>query len=406
MIKLPVWIKRKENGLISSDKIEAWRQEVEERPASAPMIIDFISRRLKDLTQRNEELLAENIALRSGHKVEEYESRIANLEYQLDLLKRQFSGAASILEAAQTVVQESTVPSLLLYNSSGQVLRLEFEMEGITSGIEIARLARVLSEEGQAPPRILVASAKEELLFTFDSGRTQTMPVQALPLNKPEGLQWEGAFLVEPRGLEELAVVTTVGRMTLYDLCIQVSRRGYVKKLQESFFETCVANGYVGTGVKLATDETCSLVLCKSDDLFVMVSQEGATWCMESKQLPFTIEEVLRLGPIDHIVTAFTARPESTLLVITQNGKVLQREMSWLTPAVSFKARGQFIISQARREAGIRVIGAAIALEQDVGIALHRDGKLSIHRMSDLFTSGSLGEETVDLVDFMILTSK
>jgi hypothetical protein len=46
--------------------------------------------RLRELTERNEELLAENIALENGTRVDEYRKQIAHLEYQLDLLKRRF----------------------------------------------------------------------------------------------------------------------------------------------------------------------------------------------------------------------------------------------------------------------------------------------------------------------------
>ncbi len=78
--------------MIIPKKIEEWIKEVEERPTSASIILQYISNRLRDLTDRNEELLAENIALVSGKRVEEYEQRIAHLEYQLELLKRQLGG--------------------------------------------------------------------------------------------------------------------------------------------------------------------------------------------------------------------------------------------------------------------------------------------------------------------------
>ena len=78
--------------MISPDKIEEWIREVEERPSSASLILRYIANRLSELASWNEELLAENIELRSGRKVEEYESRIASLEYQVGLLKRQLGG--------------------------------------------------------------------------------------------------------------------------------------------------------------------------------------------------------------------------------------------------------------------------------------------------------------------------
>src|SRR5215208_7739329 len=73
-----------------SNKIDEWMKEAEARPESAVAIVKLIARRLRELTERNEELLAENIALQSGTRVEEYQKRIAHLEYQLELLKRRF----------------------------------------------------------------------------------------------------------------------------------------------------------------------------------------------------------------------------------------------------------------------------------------------------------------------------
>src|SRR5574339_394391 len=71
-------------------KSDEWMKEAEERPESAVTIVRLIARRLRELNERDEELLAENIALQNGTRVEEYQKRIAHLEYQLDLLKRRF----------------------------------------------------------------------------------------------------------------------------------------------------------------------------------------------------------------------------------------------------------------------------------------------------------------------------
>ncbi|HKI53907.1 MAG TPA: hypothetical protein VJ987_07260, partial [Anaerolineales bacterium] len=71
-------------------KIDEWMKEAEEQPASAIAIVKLVANRLRQLTERNEELLAENIALENGTRVEEYQKQIAHLEYQLDLLKRRF----------------------------------------------------------------------------------------------------------------------------------------------------------------------------------------------------------------------------------------------------------------------------------------------------------------------------
>src|SRR5512138_1171463 len=105
-------------------KIEEWIQEVEARPGSALTILKLIAGRLRDLTERNEALLAENIALQDGTRVEEYKRRIAHLEFQLDLLKRRFGMDPEALEAL-TVEPAPASFSLLLYNARGRILRIE-----------------------------------------------------------------------------------------------------------------------------------------------------------------------------------------------------------------------------------------------------------------------------------------
>src|SRR5688572_31428486 len=104
-----------------SHKIDEWIKEAEERPESALMIVKLITKRLRELTERNEELLAENIALQNGTRVEEYQKRIVHLEYQLDLLKRRFSmDENALLEETSNSVETPTF-NLLVYNTYGRI---------------------------------------------------------------------------------------------------------------------------------------------------------------------------------------------------------------------------------------------------------------------------------------------
>src|SRR5687767_919672 len=110
-----------------SQKIDEWMKEAEARPESAVAIVRLVARRLRELTERNEELLAENIALQNGTRVEEYQKRIAHLEYQLDLLKRRFGAGESLLTELPTPAVESAALSLLVYNNYGRIFRLELD---------------------------------------------------------------------------------------------------------------------------------------------------------------------------------------------------------------------------------------------------------------------------------------
>lgn len=370
--------------MISSEKIDEWIREVEERSSSAPAILRFIANRLSELAQRNEELLAENLELQTGEKVEQYESRIANLEYQLEILKRQFS--ESLSAPASSPAEEMV--SALLYTPQGRVLRVELGAGQILHNSPVAQFKEAGPAEAQM--RLLATSSQEELLFIFDSGRTATVPVGEIPATGPQALDWQKAHVQDVSGLEELVAIQAIGRMSLFESCVQVSRRAFVKKIKESFLETYIANNYIGTGVKLPSDKTCDLILCNPEDLLVLVSKEGFVWCIESSRLPFMIEEAQRLRATDHIVAAFCASPQSSFVLVTRQGKAVHREGAWLESATSLKTRGKPLFSKERRAAGDLVVGAGTVRENEWAVALLSDGALAVYALDDLLGAGTL----------------
>ncbi len=382
--------------MISPDKIDEWIQEVQERPSSAELIIRYIARRLSDLASRDEELTAQNIELLSGRKVDEYESRIASLEYQLNLLKRQLGGEVILPGEPVKVSPIQETLNLFVFNPLGKVIRLELDPGSISSGAQPARVGVEAEQEG-SQLMLLAVPSQEELLFIFDSGRTVVHPVKDLPVNYGAELAWEGAFLEEPRIKEELVAIQSIARMPLYETCIQSSRRGYVKKLKVSSFTTHLAENYIGTGVKMPADKTLGLTFANKDGLFVMVSREGYIFSMPPGQLPTAIEGVIRLGISDHIVSAFMVDGDRSLMFLTQNGKAVHREANWLEPASSFKTRGQSILSKERREAGTRIVGAAAIEDTDWGVFLQSDGKVTLYELNDLLAAGSLPADRPDI---------
>src|SRR5262245_25893731 len=112
-----------------TDKIDEWMKEAEQRPESAVTIVRLVARRLRELTERDEELLAENIALQNGTRVEEYQKRIAHLEYQLELIKRRFGvDEGTLVQLPEQPVESSTL-NLLVYNAQGRIFRVELDAE-------------------------------------------------------------------------------------------------------------------------------------------------------------------------------------------------------------------------------------------------------------------------------------
>ena len=383
--------------MITAQLIEEWIAEIEARPGSAPLVMRALGERLRELSRQNEALLTENLDLRSGKRADEYESRIANLEYQIELLKRQM-GSEIDFNALDQVQSEESRPaetvSLLLYTSHGLVLRLEEKLTELENGATVGVFAEEVLPGGDFP-YLLAAPTQEELLLIFDSGRSQTRAAVEFPKANSGALQWNSGTVVDCRGLEELANIGQIATLPFYEFLIQVSRRGYLKKFNRSFFETCIAKSYVGSGVRLPADQTGALVLANPDQRLVLVSQEGYLWSMPVSDLPITLEEAIRLGRSDHLVAALSLKPEDEILLVTDQGKLIHRSADWLKDGQSLKARGQAAYSKSRREAGVRLAGAGALSNPDAwGFALQRSGRINAYRIADLLSAGSVPLES------------
>jgi DNA gyrase/topoisomerase IV subunit A len=378
--------------MITPEKIEEWLREVEQRPESAPLIIQFIANRLRDLSVWNESLRAENIALMSGNRVEEYERRIAHLEYELDLLRRQFGDVASQMEGsgAQRPAPVQMI-HLLVYDGLGHLMRLELNPSMLQDGAVIGRLGGEIVQNGE-PLRLLAVSASEELLFVFTYGRVVTRAVEDLPLFAPgESLDWAQAPVPEARRSKELlACVTPIARLALADYFIQVSRRGFVKKVLTSMASSILSQQYIGIGTTLPVDRIFETLLCRKENRVVLVSHEGYLQCLDAGELPFSIEEAMRLGATDHLVAALVSGADKTIIVMTQIGKVVALEDLDLETAESLKLKGQALFSGQRRASGVRVVGARAVSDKDWALALHSDGQITLQAVSTLLGRGSL----------------
>ena len=385
--------------MITPEQIEEWIRELEERPASGAKLIRGIGNRLRELDTWNQELLADNIALRSEHRVEEYEQRIANLEYQLELLKRQLSGLAPASTLAPT---EDENPRILFYYSSGKVLTAPLPSD-LPAGTLPFHLPSPI-QPGEEPPGLLICSPREEILFVFDSGRSQTLAIAKIT----ETLDWESATIVNPRAGETLVAALPIARLPLADHCVQVSRRGYAKKMMRPAFESFIARSMVGAGVKTKNDRASFLTLCAKDDLLTLVTWEGYVVSLPNLGLPYAVEQIMQVGLTDHLVSVFPPGAKSEILFITNSGKAIRRETTWLEPAGSFRARGQSVIPPARRESGARLAGAVAITHNDWLLALHANGSLSTLPVLALMDTGSFSAESevLAVATFLVQTPK
>ena len=373
-----------------SNKIEEWMKEAEERPESAVTIVRLIARRLRELTERDEELLAENIALQNGTRVEEYQKRIAHLEYQLELIKRRFGvDEGTLVEVPAQPVEEST-PNLLIYNAQGRIFRIELNSDAK----ELGRITGDMSNDHE-PPRILAVSSNEEALSLYTSGRVGTYKVSDIPLIELGGAwEWSQAALPdEPRAGELLACITPFSHLPISDFFLQISRRGCAKKTMTSLAQSILGNHYIGKGALQKSDQPFDLMLSRKQDRAVFVTYEGKVIAFDVDELSYAIEERIKLSATDYVIASFTTRADDSLLFVTQTGKVIHRDSKSIETSKSSTAKGQALIPPSRLEQGVRFMGAASVQDSDSIIALDASGRLALHKADSLAGSGSIAAE-------------
>ncbi len=382
--------------MITPEKVEAWIKEVSERPTSAPILVEYIANRLHDLSKQNDELRAENIALQSGKRVEEYEQRIQHLEYQLELLKKQLGGVLPIPEQTQAAPAQASKRSALLYSQAGHILRIPFDLPAVpgkTPEIHTVGSGFVNAES----PRLLVVQESEDLLFVFSSGRVATQAVDALPSG---ALDWSSSALPNPpRAGESLVCVEPLGKLPLAEAFLQISRRGFVKKIRAAMAQSIFANHYIGSGVTQPADRSFSILFNSKEDRLVLVSHEGFLLCLDTRLISASVEEAIRLNASDHLVAGFIVGSAENLVIMTNRGKLIHWTPDRLETS-ALKTRGQALFSAQRREQGVRVVSAAMVQAGDWCAAYDADGKIIFHPIDQLLSAGALDSST-DLLAFV-----
>ena len=373
-----------------TSKINEWMKEVEERPESAVTIVRLVVRRLRELSEQNEELLAENIDLQHGTRVEEYQKRIAHLEYQLDMLKRRFGMDPSITANQPTPIDVPSALNLLVYNSLGRIFRVELDAETK----EVGKLTGEMITD-QEPPRLLAVSSNENLLLLFTSGRVEVYLANDIPMMQLGSTwTWEQAALPsEPHAGEVLACVIPFSRLPLSDFFLQVSRRGFTKKTLTSMSESILENHFLGKGALHKSDQPFDMMLSRKNDMAALVTYEGKVTAFDVEELSYTTDERIKLSVTDYVIGAFTLPPATSMLCVTQTGKVIHRESKSIEAAKSSGSKGQSLIPPTRLEQGVRFMGAATVKDSDRVAILDASGRINIHDVNAITGSGSVPAE-------------
>lgn len=372
-------------------KIDEWMKEVEDRPESAVTIVRLVVRRLQELSERNEELLSENIALQHGTRVEEYQKRIAHLEYQLDMLKQRFGmDEAAITTASVTPSEGTATPCLLIYNAHGRILRVELDADAK----EVGRITGEMMTD-QEPPRMLGVPSNESLLLLFTSGRVEKFTASDIPALQMGGTwAWDQAALPnEPRAGEQLACIVPFSHLPLSDYLLQISRRGYAKKTLTTISESILNNHFIGKGTSQKSDQPFDLTLARKNDIAALVTYEGKVSAFDIESLTYTTEDRIKLSATDYVVGSFVLPANTSLICITQNGKVIHRESKSIELAKTSNSKGQALIPPSRLEQGVRFMGALAVKDSEQVVILDAAGRINIHDASAMTGSGSIEAE-------------
>jgi hypothetical protein len=373
-----------------SHKIDEWMKEAETRPESAVTLVRLVAKRLQDLTERNEKLLTENIALQNGTRVEEYQKRIAHLEYQLELLKRRFGADdAALAELPGNRVEVSTL-SLLIYNAYGRILRMEIDAD-------VSFLGRIADETlaNSEQPRLLAIPSNEEVMLLFTSGRISTCSLSSIStVEFGNDWTWDKAALPdEPRAGEFLVCIMPISHLPLSEFFMQVSRRGCVKKTMMSMAQSILGNHYLGRGALQKSDQPFDVMLCLKKDSYAFVTFEGKLIGLDVNDLSYSAEERIKLTASDYVVASFVPHKEESMLFVTQTGKVIHREHESLEIFKSPLAKGQALIPPSRLEQGVRFIGGASVRDSDRIAVLDSKGNLKVHKAESITGVGSIEAE-------------
>jgi DNA gyrase/topoisomerase IV subunit A len=364
--------------VIKPSKLTEWINEIEERPLFAPIIVRRLYERLIELDEMNEELRAANLTLRSGQKVQEFERKIADLEYQVELLKRQ--------------VQNGTLPNvknmqLLVFNPDGKILCMEISPSELVTDRAIALIGS-LPESKPGEIRMAAVDSQDELLFMFSSGRIATQPAAELPAVQGINLDWQEAASIEMRSGETLITTIPITRAPLVEQCIQISRRSTAKSFSRKYFQAFIANHNIGKGTKSDADQAFHLTLCNKSDILVMLTREGYISALRADRLSVTAEEIIKLGMNDYLVASFIIGADQSLVIASQDGCLYVQKPTWLTPESATGGKRRLLLSKGRA-GSVQVIGGTSANDQDWGFLLSANGEIRAHRIADIPSPGS-----------------
>jgi hypothetical protein len=156
-------------------------------------------------------------------------------------------------------------------------------------------------------------------------------------------------------------------------------------------------NHYLGRGTINKADQAFDALLCNKKDRFVLVTYEGRLLGLDVDGLSYAAEERLRLEATDYVVASCLPGQDEFLLCLTQNGKVIQRELANLELARSTTGRGQALIPPSRLDQGTRFVGAACLHNADQIVVLDAGGRLSLVQAAVAAGAGSIPAEGVVL---------
>ena len=177
------------------------------------------------------------------------------------------------------------------------------------------------------------------------------------------------------------------------DFFLQVSRRGCVKKTMTSMAQSILNNHYIGKGALQKSDQPFNLQLARKKDRAAFVTYEGKVIGFDVDELSYATDERIKLSATDYVIGTCLTPTDTTLLCITQNGKVIHRESKSIELSKSSTARGQALIPPSRLEQGVRFMGATAVRDSDSVVVLDATGRIRMLEAGTITGAGSIAAE-------------
>ena len=135
------------------------------------------------------------------------------------------------------------------------------------------------------------------------------------------------------------------------------------------------------------------MTLARKNDHAALVTYEGKVIAFDVEKLSYAVEERIRLTTTDYVIGSFIIPADTSLLCVTQTGKVIQRDSKSIETSKSSSIKRTIADSAFAARTGNPLYGRGGGKDTDQIAILDAAGKINIHDVDAMTGSGSVEAE-------------